>query len=132
MARKDFEWDQGADLGISITYKIDNEPVDLTGYKARMDIAKPSSAERVASLYTFNTDDDDVVTHDEITLYGDGLIYVEVPRSLTLDGGPIYSDLENATQVKYIYDLFLRDVAGRQRKILQGEITVLRSVTLWM
>lgn len=127
-------WNQGEDLYFVVTYREDGAPVDLTGWSARMDLVKagtPTGSPSV-SLFSFNTDDDDPETDDEITMDAEGRIVIDVSRSLTLGDGPLADDLVNAASAKYKYDLFVRDTGGRQRKILDGEITVNRSVTRWM
>lgn len=127
-------WNQGEDLYFVVTYMEDDVPVDLTGWSARMDLVRsgtPTGSPAV-SLYTFNTDDEDPATEDEITLGSDGTITINVPRSLTLDEGALAADLATAASAKYKYDLFVRDLQDRQRKILDGEITVNRSVTKWL
>lgn len=130
-AIQNFTWNQGEDLEISVTYKIDNVPVDLTGYQVRMDIAKTGGSNPIASVHTFNTDDQDPETEDEIVVDSSGNILITVPRSLTLEAGAVYPDILNATEAKYNYDLFVRDNNDKQRKLMQGEITVKRSVTKW-
>lgn len=144
---QNFEWEQGEDLEIAILYGTGPDttnmtPKDLTGYSVRMDIrATDVLGERV---YTFNSTDladldgsgpesiDD--TTKEITPPGsDGIIRIVVPRSLTVQGGPIYdlmTDPLNPVSV-FQYDIFLRDTADKQAKIMKGNITVNRSVTLW-
>lgn len=132
-ATQNFEWSQGEDLDISVTYKIDDVPVDLTGYVARMDLAPLGTPTAAASFFSFDSDGvDDPLdgAEDEITLSSEGLITVEIPRSFTLTD-PVSTALESAESVKYKYDLFLRDAGGKQRKILKGEITIDRSITLW-
>jgi hypothetical protein len=147
VASKDFTWEQGEDLEIAIIYKTGTSeanatPKDLTGYSVRMDIrATDVSGNRI---YTFNSEDvidldgagpnsdDDVVK--EISQPGaDGMIRITVPRSLTVQGGPIFelmSDTLNPVNI-FAYDIFLRDTDDKQAKILAGKIIVNRSVTLW-
>lgn len=141
-----YTWEQGADLEMNFIYKESiggntPTPKDLTGYSVRMDIrASDVLGNRV---YTFNSDeiedldgsedgiDGDAVT--EITPGADGSIKIVVPRSLTVQGGPIYAlmvDTLNPVNV-FAYDIFLRSPEDKQSKILSGTITVNRSVTLW-
>lgn len=142
-----FTWEQGADLLMSFIYKelpdgqTVAQPKDLTGYSVRMDIrATDVLGQRI---YTFNSDDildldgsepgTDTDIDKEITPGADGSIKIVVPRSLTVQGGPIYelmSDPLNPVTV-FVYDIFLRDPTDKQIKILSGTITVNRSVTLW-
>lgn len=139
-------WEQGADLDIQIIYKESVEggtavPKDLTGYSVRMDIRATDVLG--TRIYTFNSDEitdldgagsetenDDVT---EITPGSDGTITITVPRSLTVQGGPIFdlmSDPLNPVNL-LVYDIFLRNPQDKQTKILSGTITVNRSVTLW-
>lgn len=132
---QDYVWQQGEDGEISLVYKDSaSQPIDLTGWSLRMDIAATSGR-----LYTFNSvtiDDlnadeilDDSDTTIEATLGADGSIYISVPREETLPGGTLYDYLDQALS----YDIFLRDAqtTPKQKKILKGTITIERSVTLW-
>jgi hypothetical protein len=113
-------------------------PVDLTGYSLRMDIALTDGTR----VYTFNSDAiadvDNVAPGDtpdtttEVTLGTAGEINITVPRSVTLPDGEAFQYL-NATPpvLIYNYDIFLRDTADKQKKILQGQISIEKSVTLW-
>lgn len=138
-AYHDWTWDQGADLVMSITYNEgpvgEEVPVPLTGYSLRMDVVKSG-----VRVFTFNSEDIpgnpavDVVgpADNEVTFDSEGGIYIRVPRSLTLPGGPVHSVLDtkkSSTQLDY--DMFLRSPDGVQEKILQGSITVEKSFTLW-
>lgn len=125
----DFVWQQGEDGVIDMVYKQDSVPVDLTGYKLRMDVVGKVGTQTYT--YTFNSDDivDGTLndTVDEATLGADGTIHIVVPRSVTLAGGP----LTNAIGTALEYDIFLRDTNDKQRKILRGTITIEASNTLW-
>lgn len=136
-AVQDYTWEQGDDLVISLLYTIGDLPVPQDSL-ARMDIAPSSTTgEPVATLWSFNSADldneptlDNVGPEDnEIAIAADGTITVTVPRSLTLPGGAV-GDLLATGKLKYSYDLFVR-VNGKQSKILQGSITVNKSVTKW-
>lgn len=134
-----FVWEQGSDLNIPLVYKSGPQgaetPVDLTGYKLRMDVSSAG-----ARVYTFNSDDitdldgngtgTDSDLIDEAVLGSDGSINIAIPRSLTLPGGVIYTEMAGGKNV-YTYDIFLRDLSNHQTKILSGTITVNKSVTLW-
>lgn len=119
-----FTWQQGEDAVIHMVYKVDSEPVDLTGASLRMDVGPAGSAK----LYTFNSSEagpeDDI--DDEAVLGADGSINIRVPRAVTLPGGPLASSVGSVLE----YDVFLR-IDGKQRKILKGEIFVEASKTLW-
>lgn len=94
---------QGATFDRTFTFQIDDEPVDLTGYTAAMQLrAKPSSA-AVLSLTSGNG----------ITLGGDeGTIVVSITASQTaaIAAGAYYYDLEltlNDTVTRLIQGQFL-------------------------
>lgn len=101
-----------------------------------MDIAVQSSGERV---WTFNSDDlvgepeaDSPGNEDnEATLNADGLIYIVVPRSLSLASGAIFEEMTVGNLV-FDYDVFLRKPNNTQKKILKGTITINPSVTKWI
>lgn len=137
-----YTWAQGEDLNIQMVYKEGpagaEVPVDLTLWSLRMDIVTLTGTRR----YTFNSADIADVDPDtvgaqpdstkESTLGTGGAISILVPRTLTLPGGALYTDISAPTpQLIFNYDVFLRDAAGKQRKILKGTITVEKSYTLW-
>ena len=137
----DYEWEQGADLVIPLVYKTGSPgaetPTDLTAYSLRMDISSLG-----ARIYTFNSADITDLdgtgpgttgdTTKEAVLGADGTINIAVPRILTLPGpsGVIYTEMASNRNI-FDYDIFLRDAADKQLKILSGKITVNKSVTLW-
>lgn len=140
-----YQWEQGTDLVMKFIYRTGVDansmlPVDLTAYSVRMDIRAGSvSGDRV---YTFNsadiTDVDPILvgaqadTIHEAVLGVDGSIQITVPRELTLPGGEIYTQMTATPPVTiFVYDIILRDGAGKQSKILSGTISVNASVTLW-
>lgn len=132
---QNYVWQQGEDLVISLVYKegqTDAEvPVDLTGYKLRMDICDSNGP-----LFSFNSDDftdgtlDNIGAADNEAVLGvDGSINISVPRSLTLAGGAVFNAM--STTPLFNYDIFLRDPQDKQHPILRGTITVEKSYTLW-
>jgi hypothetical protein len=128
----DFVWQQGEDGLINITYSIDGVPVNLTGYKLRMDIRSTATG---TILYTFNSDDIvetpsvDVTgaSDNEATLTSGGAINIVVPRTASLTGGTLANNIGESLA----YDIFLRDTANKQRKILKGTVTIEASITRW-
>lgn len=141
---QNYTWAQGEDLTMSIIYKSgpigEEVPVDLTGYSVRMDLALPDGTR----IYTFNSDEltdvdpvaegdqPDTTTEIETPLGPDGQININVPRSVTLPDGEAYSHINaNPPVLIYNYDIFLRDTVGKQKKILMGQISIEKSVTLW-
>lgn len=134
---QDYVWNQGSDLIIHITYKVNDEPVDLSNYAARMDVAPIVGGQPAESVIIFNSEDidhalDDEGNHDnEITLGADGVIQIRIHRKVTLPGGQI-GDLLAQTR-DFGYDLFIRDKGNdTQKKLLEGKITVRKSITKWL
>ena len=142
-ATQNFEWAQGEDKVISLVYKSGPVgaavPVDLTLYAFRMDIVAPDG--KVLKVLNdkaiTDTDPDQAGNQSdeapfEVTLSDQGEITITLSRSLTLPGGAFYPYLTaNPNVVTFQYDIFLRDGAGSQKKILAGNITIERSVTKW-
>jgi hypothetical protein len=137
-------WQQGEDLAIQMIYEegpdvSSTTPVNLTGYSLRMDIKTDTGLR----LTTFNSqalqDVDPIAVGDqadpttEATLGTAGQINIVVSRIHTLPpGGAIYQQMASPTpKTVFQYDIFLRNTLDKQIKILQGTITVERSVTLW-
>lgn len=132
-----FTWHQGEDFVVDITYTISGTPVDLTGYSARMDIAPVAGGTPAAPIFVLNSDDIAGIewdvpgeTDNEITLGADGKLLIKIGRDITLPTGPIGQKL-SASVNTFGYDLFLRDAAGMQQKLLQGAIKVEKSITQW-
>lgn len=130
----DLTWIQGEDFNVNFVYKTqegtaDPVPVDLTGYKLRMDVFSQTSTP--TRLYTLNSDEltDPTDATTEATLNADGTIVIAIPRSVTLSGGELYDAIQSGTTFKY--DVFLRSPANKQTRLVGGTITVTPSVTLW-
>jgi hypothetical protein len=139
----DYDWDQGADLTISIVYKEGPEgatvPVNLSAYKFRMDIIAPSGKVLVVTNDEALTDTDPFTAGAqadstfEVTMDASGNITVTLSRALTLPGGAFYDWINaNPSQNVFTYDMFLRTAANIQTKILEGTITIHKSLTLWV
>lgn len=138
----DFTWNQGADFLIELNYKSGPTgaavSVDLSLYKFRMDIVGPDG-KVLSVLNDESISDTDPITAGaqpdttyEVTLESDGDIRVDLSRAHTLPGGALYKYLTANPPVRtFAYDMFLRDTAGKQEKIMAGTITVERSVTYW-
>lgn len=142
-ATYNYEWNQGEDMTISLVYKSgpegDTVPVDLTSHLFRMDIVAPDG--KVLSVLNDSeiedtdpfTEGDQGDTDYEVILGDEGEIVVELSRALTLPGGPLYPYITAASPTRaFLYDMFLRDSSDKQRKILGGTITVVKSVTQWL
>jgi hypothetical protein len=126
-----FKWPQGEDLEIALIYKEGGSEnsasaVSLSsGYDARMDIVLPATKD---VLHTAD--------FPGAIALGTGAnkapnIVVSLPRSLTLEGGVLFTNLTTTTN--FNYDLFLRNTTtDKQVKILRGQINIERSNTLWL
>ena len=139
----DYEWDQGADLTISLTYKEGpagaTVAVDLSTWKARMDIVAPDGTVLIVTNDEAITDTDPFVAGNqsdnafEITMNASGAIAITLSRALTLPGGVLFKYITaNPNQNVFVYDLFLRNASNVQTKILEGSITINKSVTMWV
>jgi hypothetical protein len=139
----DFNWAQGEDKILSMVYKSgpvgSADVVDLGNHKLRMDIVAADNRVLVV------TNDESIADTDpytagpqadssyEVTMTGAGLIKIELSRVLTLPGGPLYKYLIANPPIRvFSYDIFLRDAFAKQKKIMQGTITIERSVTHWL
>jgi hypothetical protein len=128
----DLVWQEGEDGQINLIYKLNDTPVNLTGYKLRMDVRDASGG---TLLFTFNSDDIvetppvDVTgsSDNEAVLGSDGSINILVPRAASLPGGPLATSIGTILN----YDIFLRDTTNKQRKILRGTIQLEPSSTKW-
>lgn len=138
IATYNWTWQEGEDLVMPFVYKAGPDgqevAVDLTGYQLRMDVVSGGNR-----LFTFNSDDIDETGVDnvgpadnEATLQSDGTINIVVPRSVTLPGGAIAAVFVGSEALVLNYDIFLRNPAGLQSKIMRGNITVERSYTKWL
>ena len=101
---------QGSTFNRNLTYKIDNSPVDLTGYNARLQVREYHySDDFVASL----TDS------SGITLGGSaGTIDIIIPAN----------DTQSFVPGDYVYDLELV-VSGTVTRLIEGKFTVTPEVT---
>lgn len=139
----DFSWAQGEDKILSMIYKTgpagDSVPTPLTNYKLRMDIVAPdgkvlsiSNDEAIADPDPYTTGEAADNTY-EVVLGATGEITIKFSRSLTLPGGSFYKYINANPPVRtFAYDIFLRGSDEAQKKIMQGTITIERSVTHWL
>lgn len=139
----DYTWEQGDDLTISLVYKTGPEgattTVDLTGYKFRMDIVAPDGKVMTVLNDEAIADTDPYIAGSqadnafEVTMDASGNIVISLARTLTLPGGAFYDYITaNPNQNVFTYDMFLRSGANKQNKILEGSITINKSVTMWI
>lgn len=142
-ATYDFNWAQGEDKILAFTYKSgpvgEATPVDLGNHKLRMDIVAPNGKVMTVANDETITDADPYTTGDqpdnayEVILGATGEISINLSRGLTLPGGPFHPYISANPAIRtFAYDIFLRDASGHQKKIMQGTITIERSVTHWL
>lgn len=106
-----FTIEQGATFNLLMTWKIDNVPVNLTGYTARLQARiDVDETETILSLTT-----------------GAGITLGGAAGTITLD--------QTATQTallpkgEYVYDLELQTSGGVVTRLLQGELNISAEVT---
>jgi len=127
MQDTNFTWPQGEDMVVELRYREGPTaskalPVNLaSGYSAQLSIANPATPS--SPIVTLSTATGEIQLLSGVS--GPNIV-VRLDRSLTLGGGPL------ASPISYVYDLFLRNSADEQVKILEGVISVKRSVTQWL
>jgi hypothetical protein len=106
-----FTIEQGATFNLLMTWRIDNVPVNLTGYTARLQARiDVDETETILSLTT-----------------GAGITLGGAAGTITLD--------QSATQTavlpkgEYVYDLELQTSGGIVTRLLQGELNISAEVT---
>lgn len=105
--------EQGATLRLSFIWKdSEEEPIDLTGYSARMQVRRSySSTEKLLDLSTES---------GEITLGG-------AAGTITVEGDAAATELLKTKCG--VYDLELTSQDGVVTRLIQGEVTVAPEVT---
>jgi hypothetical protein len=106
-----FTIEQGATFNLLMTWRIDNVPVNLTGYTARLQARiDVDETDTILSLTT-----------------GAGITLGGAAGTITLD--------QTATQTavlpkgEYVYDLELQTSGGTVTRLLQGELNISAEVT---
>jgi hypothetical protein len=106
-----FTIEQGATFNLLMTWRIDNVPVNLTGYTARLQARiDVDETDTILSLTT-----------------GAGITLGGAAGTITLD--------QTATQTavlpkgEYVYDLELQSSGGVVTRLLQGELNISAEVT---
>ena len=105
---------QGASFNYDLTWKLNNVPVDLTGFSARMQVRETYDSTAVTFALTSGSG---------ITLGGTaGTIYLEASPTATalLDGTP---------NTQYVYDLELVSGASAVTRLVQGRFFIDPEVT---
>lgn len=109
--RFNFVCPQGATFKPILIYKVDNSPVNLTGYTARMQVREShTSDELIVSL----------TTDSGITVGGsNGEIEITISAS----------DTSNFTPGDHVYDLEIISAGGEVYRLLEGRFNVTPEVT---
>jgi hypothetical protein len=101
---------QGSTFNRNLTYKVNNSPVDLTGYGARLQVREYHYSDDFISSLTDSSG---------ITLGGSaGTIDILIPANET----------QNFVPGDYVYDLELV-VSGTVTRLIEGKFTVTPEVT---
>jgi hypothetical protein len=107
--------EQGAEWILTIQYvDVDDEPVDLAGYSARMHIRRGEEGSLLFELLS---------TAPSIVLGQNGLITMKLTDDETASIPPSdYAD-------PHVYDLILTDGSGKSEKVIYGTFVNLGNVT---
>lgn len=102
---------QGATFSIRLTWTIDDQPVDLTGYTARMQ-SRPNYKKDCSPIFDITTENGGIVVDDQGNI--DLLIEAE--------------ETENFFPREYVYDLEL-DSGAEVYRLMEGKFIVTPEVT---
>jgi hypothetical protein len=103
---------QGASFDLQFVWKIDDNPVNITGYTARMQARR--RADSVTAAITLTNE------NGRIALGGSA-------GTITLDVSA--DDMEEVDAAEYVYDLELESAGGEVYRLLEGKFTVSAEVT---
>lgn len=106
-----FVIEAGATLNFQFTILSNNEPWDLTGFSARMDIRESTdSPDALISL----VDGDGIILGDE-----EGTVEVEIDAVTT----------STFPSGRYVYDLEIESAGGTVWRVIEGKVNVRPEVT---
>ena len=115
----DIKIEQGATFILPVYYKDnEGEPIDLTGYTAKMQIRQTKNSEDPALVELTTENDGIVITAEE------GLVTIFISSEIT-------SALSVLTNGVYDFFLFAPESSGLVYKDLQGKVTVEGRATKW-
>lgn len=135
MARRTLIVNEGADFSLThVVRDSSGDPVDLTGYSARLGIRENDiNGARCARL----TNDSDTIggTLELGGVEGTVAIALTAQQTLALRADILVYDYARSVaprkrKVRFVYDLELVDPAGGVTRELEGEITLYREVTV--
>lgn len=110
---------QGADWALTYTWTDDGDPVDLTGYHARMQIKKDWSK---GTRPYITLGDESPLSGLSIQGEGPGTIPATMTATET-------EELPATDEQLWVYDLRITDPAGKVSRLVQGTVTVSPRVT---
>lgn len=109
------EVEQGATFTLPLTWKINANPVNVTGYTARLQVRTDGSGRVPSNILILS-----ITSDDNITLGGsDGSIEVYLSPN----------DTAALAQGRYTYDLELEAPNGRVTRLIKGQFIVNAEVT---
>jgi hypothetical protein len=109
--RFNFVCPQGATFKPALIYKVDNSPVNLTGYTARMQVRESHTSDEIIISLS---------TNSGITIDGpNGQIEILISASET----------STFTDGDHVYDLEIISAGGEVYRLLQGRFNVTPEVT---
>jgi len=112
-AEYDLKIDQGATFYKKLTWSNgDREPIDLSGYTAKMEIKGVLRGKTVLTLTTVD---------ETIKLFSNGVIEIFMSAEQT----------KLLNNKEFLYDLFLSDPSGRIINLIGGKVICNLSVTSW-
>lgn len=103
---------QGSTFSKQISYLINSQPVDLTGYIARMQVREKHSSPNPTL---------------DLTMENGGISIGECQGSITLYVSA--AQTENLVPKKYVYDLEIESSEGMVYRIVEGDFLVTPEVT---
>jgi hypothetical protein len=109
--------EQGATFSQEMTWKIDKNPVNLTGYSARMQVRGSGSGNRISTRLALSLTSE----NGDIILGGsEGTITINISASSASNVIPAG---------KYFYDLELQSPNGEVTRLIKGTFTVVAEMT---
>jgi hypothetical protein len=102
---------QGSTFNQQLTWTIDNDPVDLTGYTARMQVRE----KHISNVYNLN-----------LTTENGGIVLGDDEGTILLTASA--TDTSEIIAKEYVYDLEL-DSGGEVLRLIEGKFIVTPEVT---
>lgn len=104
--------EQGATYSQVFTWKIDDNPVDITGYVVRM---KLKATKKVSEIISLTSPSNGITLNSPTT----GQFTISMSATTT----------ESLVDGKYLYDIELQSPGGVVTRLLRGEATIIFGIT---